>query len=375
MSYIWLPVGYQLSPGNDITVSAVGDLMLGDSPKCVGFGVRSVVGKLGARFLFREIEKYLEADVVFGNLECVLSDHDYRPLSLRKAQMRGVPSSVWALKAAGFNAINVANNHNMQHGVDGFLNTCKILEEVGIGVIGKRSDDEYLCEPLVMNIKDRFVGILGYSMEKDNYWSGVPLYALGNREGILRDVRKLCATCDHVIVSLHWEDEFMSLPSCDAKRFSREIIDEGASIILGHHPHVIQCIDCYKGGLICYSLGNCVSDMLWDERLRNGILLKIVLKESKVEISNIYNTFIRNDYSVAINEGIDSHDVRRRILCEGDEMSNLDYRNIVLKYRKINRNLSHLYILKNICKYHPWVLTQIMFRSLCSAFFPRLWIQ
>ena len=94
-----------MSTGDRISINAVGDIMLGDSSKCIGFGLRSAMQKMDPAAIFARVKGVMAGDIVFGNLECVLSDHDNNSLNFKKAQMRGLPSSAHELREAGFKVV------------------------------------------------------------------------------------------------------------------------------------------------------------------------------------------------------------------------------------------------------------------------------
>lgn len=342
---------------HNVSIAAVGDIMLGDSAKCIGFGVRSLTTRLGIDYLFAETTDALKADIIFGNLECVLDDVAYCSWNFSKAQMIGVPSSARALAKAGFTVLNVANNHTMQHGPIGFVNTCRLIEKEGIALVGLRGSDGYLCKPLVVQVGGRRIGMLGYGCHRDNYFPDYPLYAQGKNHEIAADVQRLSHSCDSVVVSLHWGDEFVQEPSAEMTELAHQLIDAGACLVLGHHPHVLQRIESYRGGVICYSLGNFISDMLWDDNLRHGVVVACEVG-SDACIKKVLLTKTADDYHVKmignslgpftalpITEPYPSHVERLRIR---------------------NRNLSHMFVLKNFYRYNPFVLFQIVFSSCAS---------
>ena len=342
-----------MSTGDRISIAAVGDIMLGDSSKCIGFGLRSAMQKMDPAAIFARVKGVMAGDIVFGNLECVLSDHDNNSLNFKKAQMRGLPSSAHELREAGFTVLNVANNHALQHGAKGFSATCNLLEQSGIGVVGVRGASGYLCRPLLQDIRGKRTGILGYAMERDQYYSGETLYAQGSDDEIVADVARLRGECDYVVVSMHWGDEFVTYPSEATIHLARRIIDAGANVIIGHHPHVVQDIEEYDNGLILYSLGNFVSDMAWDSSLTNGVITKIICENGTSEINEIYPSSIDENYSVAIKKCLSLPEFHHAVLHE--RKSDLSYYDEVNRVRVLFRNKAHFYIFKNAHKYNPLI--------------------
>jgi len=338
--------------------------MLGDSSKCIGIGLRSAMQSEKPDRIFSGVKECLNGDVVFGNLECVLSDHDYNGLLFGKAQMRGLPSSIHAVKDAGFTVLNVANNHTLQYGATGFVNTCRILDEAGIGIVGMRGSSGFLCKPLILEINGIKLGILGYAMEKDQYYSGKTLYAQGSADEIVEDVGQLHKLCDYVVVSMHWGDEFVTMPSGETIKLARRIIDSGANAIIGHHPHVVQGIEEYNNSVIVYSLGNFVSDMIWDSALTSGIVVEIISENGTCKIEKIHRSSIDKNYNVNISNytSLLEYHKEHSVHAKNDDT----YHDEVNILRKIYRNKSHIYILKNMHRYNIIVLVQIIGNSIKS---------
>lgn len=247
-----------LSDHTEVTLMAVGDIMLGDSPTCVGHGLTEIINKRGSEFLFDNVSTILnKGDIVFGNLECVLSDIDVDPSILKSVQIRGTESSVSGLVYAGFNVLSLANNHILEHGTNSLLRTKKILSNNGIYSVGVSESKEKSRDALILNINNISVSFLSYCLIKDN----TAYCSIDDPSEIITDIQKMKGKADILIVSLHWGNEFIRRPSAMQVQLAHEMIDAGANIILGHHPHVLQGLEVYKNGIIVYSLGNFVFDM------------------------------------------------------------------------------------------------------------------
>jgi len=124
---------------DSIKISFVGDMSFGDSLLCQGFGVCSVSRQKGANFLFAEVKNLLkQSDIIFGNMEGILSRHGENPNRLKSVDMRGDPECAYSLKQAGFTVLNIANNHSMQHGLSPFQETVELLQSLDIQVAGLR---------------------------------------------------------------------------------------------------------------------------------------------------------------------------------------------------------------------------------------------
>ncbi|BCA79504.1 poly-gamma-glutamate capsule biosynthesis protein [Desulfuromonas sp. AOP6] len=342
--------------------------MLGDSAKCIGIGVRSRMEKYGVDYVFSNIKKELRGDIVFGNLECVLSDKKYMKNNFSRAQMIGTPSCVDALKHAGFNSLNVANNHTMQHGAEGFNETCNILKKNGFYVIGIRGRDGYTCLPEIIEINNAKIGLLGYSLTKENYEKKELLYASGSIEDILEDVEKIKNICDYLIVSVHWGDEFVHVASKNSKEIGAKLLACGVDLVLGHHSHTPQEICVKNTSNIFYGLGNFVSDMIWDSKLRNSLIYKATVKNLVVTKQSIISCFIDSNYRVVKKEELtlDEYIEKFKNIWENEKL--IEYEELVEKMRIRNRNLSHIYVIKNFHKYKSLVFLKILTNSIMSLY-------
>src|SRR3990167_10074072 len=99
---------------------------------------------------------------------------------------------------------------------------------------------------------------------------------------------------DFVIVSMHAGIEYVNKPNTSQTNFAREAIDAGADLIIGHHPHVVQIMEKYKGKYIFYSLGNFVFDQMWSMATREGLMIKAYFTKSGVEKVLLYPVLIEN---------------------------------------------------------------------------------
>ncbi|MXS79188.1 CapA family protein, partial [Nitrosomonas sp. JL21] len=252
---------------------AVGDISLGDSPLTLGFGVRGAFEKKRFGLFNDDIRRvFKSADLCFGNLETVVSDKNYNYSDLVSAQMRGGSNMAKLLADSGISVLSVANNHMMQHGPIAFEETVSLLNFLNISPVGVADEDGRVIA-YMREVNGKVFCFLGYSMRAEKYNKPV-LYSKGSREMILTDIEQYKDSCDYLILSLHWGDEFVDFPSPVQVSIAHEFINAGAKIIIGHHPHVVQGVEKYNGGVIAYSLGNFVFDF-WQKRLRESMILVV----------------------------------------------------------------------------------------------------
>lgn len=215
-------------------------------------------------FPFQNTLKYTNAaDLAFCNLECPVSE---RGESLSKRYVfRAEPRAITGLKAAGFNVATLANNHVLDFGPDGLQDTIKVLDDNKITHLGITTNDAPQT-PAVFTVKGTRIGCLAYADPKAEYAYAKEYYqyptrpAKAEKETIRADIARLKPQADIIVVCIHWGTEYETLPNAEQQDLGRFIIDSGANIVAGHHPHVLQDPEWHNGGVIIYSLGNFVFD-------------------------------------------------------------------------------------------------------------------
>ena len=342
-----------------VRLLAVGDIMLGDSPTCVGFGFHSRYRASAASALTSATPLLRRGDIVIGNLECLLSTRGRGTTRLERDQMRGSPSSAKELREAGFTAINVANNHAMQHGAHAFAETVTHLRMAGLDCVGLRGTGDWCATPCIQTTASGLtVGLLGYSWRPRQYDQGPPLYAEGDVDGVAADVARLAQMTDCVVVSLHWGEEFLGLASEREVAAARRIIDEGACVLVGHHPHVRRPVERYGRGVICYSLGNFVTDMLWQPALREGAVLDCRLERGAASRATTFTSRVDASYRAIVA------DVAEEIPSAPvgglpEQFYEAAVRNTVM----LQRRALYAYVARNAYRFPPLVLAQLAFTT------------
>jgi hypothetical protein len=271
----------------------VGDIALGDHPKTVGFGFRSrYAAGISLDLASRILPPGSSPDLVFGNMEFPLGFDPAAVGDLASLQCRGLDQYAEFLAAGGLHALNVANNHSAQHGPTAFWHTARVLREAGLSVAGIPGDFQ---DASVLRVRDRAVAILAWSDRPRQYDSATPPY---NEfpEDAPRFVAEARRRADVVVVSIHWGEEFVQVPAERERRIARALIDAGASIVIGHHPHVLREVEAYAGGLIAYSLGNFISDMTWCRYTRLGGCLFVDMDGPNVASHRLALSRIADDY-------------------------------------------------------------------------------
>jgi len=201
-----------------------------------------------------------QADIVAGNLES--------PISVRGAAvanktftLRAGPLAGRTLKAGGIRIVSLANNHMMDFGPLALQDTLAALAESGILYTGAGMSLDDARAPAIVHIKGKTLAFLSYSLTFPLEFfasAGRPGTAPGYDDFVKADIEKVRPSADLVIVSFHWGAELMPAAKDYQIALGRKAIDWGADLVLGHHPHVLQELELYRGRLIAYSLGNFV---------------------------------------------------------------------------------------------------------------------
>lgn len=242
----------------ELSISLVGDIMMDAS-------VRGQVEKNGYNYLWEDVKKYFLADdISIGNLESSIT-RGGTIWPEKQYNFRSDPKNLEAMKNAGIDVVSLANNHSLDYGYDGLLDTLDYIDKSGILRVGAGRNSSDANKVAIINKNGYKVGILGYSRVVPS----IEWYATSSRpglvgaydsqlQGVLKKVEEAKETVDILIISMHWGTERQTYPRDIDPLAGRKLIDAGADIIMGHHPHVLQGIEIYKGKPIFYSLGNFV---------------------------------------------------------------------------------------------------------------------
>lgn len=251
-----------------IILIAVGDVMLG----------RSVNAKMRSlndfTYPFQKTADFLKsADLTLINLESPF----YQPCPTTNEGLKfcADPKAVEGLVFAGIDLANLANNHLNNYGLEGVNLTKKLLEEKSITPL----DGELVMK----TIKKTKLGFLGFDLT-----SGY------QEEKIFGAIKEARPKVDLLIVSFHWGIEYAQEPSSKQIELAHQVIEAGADLILGHHPHVIQKVEDYQEGQIVYSLGNFIFDQPWSEATKKGLIGIFTFENKKLVKSEFKEVYIQD---------------------------------------------------------------------------------
>lgn len=241
---------HQLDRGSGtMSLIAVGDIMLGGRS-------RRVIASRGAGYPFEAVAPLLNsAPVVMGNLEGPFARIARR--QERNFSYRMNPDLAKAIAGAGIGVLTLANNHLMDCGRIGVLETLAALDAASIGALGAGITSRHAHQPVIRQAGGLRIGMLGYywnqrcgSMTND---AGC---AVDSPQALAEDIGSLRQQVDRVVVTFHWGVPYLREPSAEDRAKARLAIDCGADAVIGHHPHIIQPFEIYRERPIFYSVGN-----------------------------------------------------------------------------------------------------------------------
>ncbi len=300
-------------PSESFSLVAVGDIMLDR-------GVGKKIGNRGTGFPFENVAGILQAaDLAFGNLESPISSLGTLTKG-KEVTFRAALNAVNGIRDAGIDVVSLANNHAMDYGPAALMETMDVLAHSGVVYIGAGANAAAACRPVDLTIRGVKVSLLAYTykfhmvVEAQEQQPGV---AIASGEQIKADVQKAKKWADVVIVSFHWGWEYSDHPDKETRELAHLTVEAGADLVIGHHPHVIQGVEMYKGGLICYSLGNFVFDQN-GTRVRRGLILRCDIGRSGVQKAEFLPVVID---AVEFRPGLASEKAGKSILLELKRLS------------------------------------------------------
>lgn len=244
------------------SLSFVGDVLLARN-------VEYIQNVHGADYVFQQMPTISSTTYLIGNFEAAVPKvHKKTP---DMTMSFSVPTtSLPSLRDAGFSYMGLANNHSYDKGIENFFHTREQLQDVGLQVFG----DQQLSSTTVTHIalQDKTVSLLG-------------LYAVHtapDKQKLYELVQKEMLKHDIVIAYIHWGEEYQTHHSPFQEDLAHALIDYGVDVIVGHHPHVVQDIEQYKGATIFYSLGNFVFDQYFSKEVQEGLWVTLQPQEDGI---------------------------------------------------------------------------------------------
>lgn len=256
-------------------INFLGDIMLSRH-------VNTQMKRFGYDYPWQKVaDQIADADITFANLEVPISDRFNVPAS--GMSFVASTANLEHLKSAGIDIVSVANNHTANFGAQAFTDNLANLKRAGIKVCGgglNETEARRAPNVTVNNINFSFLcqsAITG-SLYADNDNPGVPYLGIepwyrrnqNSLNDLVADIET--ARANVLIDSPHWGIEYKQYPNADQQAVARLMVDNGADLVIGTHPHVVQSLEYYEGKYITYSLGNFIFDQEWSTETKQGVM-------------------------------------------------------------------------------------------------------
>ena len=264
-------------PKGDVSIAVTGDVMF----------ARNMEGVLSS-----DSSPFAGVSNVTSNVDLLIINFENAATNSENAVKGDVPLKcdpkyVPLAKANNRTIATLANNHVCDYGFTGMRDTIKYLKDAGITPMGAGENASDAHKSVTQNINNRDITVLNY-MDSNNFaeydYQSLPYandsspgYSAYNSEDAKKQISEARANgSDFIMVSMHFGNEYSMSPNTDQEKIAHELIDYGADIVVGAHPHVPQGVEMYKGKPICYSLGNFMFD-LGTESTLNDYMIKVDL--------------------------------------------------------------------------------------------------
>ena len=253
-----------------LTITFAGDLMLDR-------GTRKVIEAKGPDFLFENLNNITtSSDYFVANLECVVCDSKLIPIN-KKYTFRSNREWLLSLYNHNITHLTLANNHSLDFGKEGINQTITNLNRIGIKPIGYCKNSNTTCQPVLIEKNGNNMAIFSSCFLKQSYSN----FSFDNASVLSEKIKifKGLHPKTIIIVCLHWGIEKELKPTSIQVKEAHLLINSGADMIIGHHPHVVQSIETYHGKYIFYSIGN----FIFDNTLSQAILTNLTLTKGRID--------------------------------------------------------------------------------------------
>ncbi|WP_339321581.1 CapA family protein [Paenibacillus sp. FSL W8-0194] len=251
------PKGHKIvkDNGKSVTIHFVGDMIFSGK-------VETLLEKKGYSYPFAYLgDMFKKDDLTLGNLETPVTTGGVGAKN-KQFVFKSSPKALEALRAAGMDAVNLGNNHILDQGEVGLLDTIKYLDQSGIQYVGAGKNADRAYQPVYFNRGGMTIAVIGASRvyPETNWAAGANkpgvASAYDKASRVIASITEARKKADLVIVMVHWGIERALTPNDIQKKLGHDFVDAGADLIIGGHPHVLQGLEQYKGKWIAYSTGN-----------------------------------------------------------------------------------------------------------------------
>ncbi len=273
-----------------ISILLLGDLIL-------GVGTERLIVEQGLSYPFKKVQtKLKENTITFANLEAPITNRGTRAKN-KLWTFRSNPDYAKILSESGIDVVSLANNHIMDFGETGLKDTIETLKSLNIRYSGAGKNLSEARKPTIVSRNGTQFVFLSYCQRGPaSYYAGEKNFgnAYYDKKLIAEDIKKWKTDRNVVLISLHWGIEITNYPQefqiSDAKHF----INAGADGIIGHHPHIPQGIQIYKGKPIIYSLGNFIVGF-YNKRYQDNIAVRLNYKKNRLKKIDVFSVAGKNE--------------------------------------------------------------------------------
>ncbi|HNS65922.1 MAG TPA: CapA family protein [Candidatus Woesebacteria bacterium] len=216
---------------------------------------------------------FSEADVIVANLEGPVTDFPSRSVGSEIGSTNNYfftfePKVVVEILAQWPFIVNLGNNHILNFGQEGLTQTYWYLKESGLPYFGYTQPAQEEPSYVIKEIRGISFGFVNYNQ-----------FVTGGKERVYRDMAEIRDSVEVLVVYTHWGNEYVQENQV-IKDLAHQLVEAGADLIIGSHPHVVQGVEAYEGKRIYYSLGNFVFDQYFEEAVQNGLLVEAKVCQS-----------------------------------------------------------------------------------------------
>jgi len=271
-----------------VSIVSVGDIMIGNH-------TIAYMERLGLQYPFAATASVIKkGDMALANLESPFTDTGTR---FEKTFTFKVPPQYGvSLLEPGIDVVTLANNHILDYGIEGLNDTITLLDSIGILHCGAGNTKRDARQPAIFQVNGFRIAVLGYSMTFPEEFfatnsSGGTNYPHENN--LVANIQRCDTLADFTVVTFHWGEESSNAVKSYQRRMAHRVIDLGADLVVGHHPHVLQGLEIYKNRLIAYSLGNYAFSS-YSTIAREGMILKTCLSTDGLLYAKVYPMSVDN---------------------------------------------------------------------------------
>ncbi len=334
-----------------VILALTGDVMLGRN-------MNLAIQRYGASYPWGDVlDITKQADLRLINLECCITSHTITTTVPKVFHFRCEPENIEVLKTASIDFVSLANNHSLDFGEEGLLETIELLDHNGISHAGAGKDIVEASRPVFLQKGGMRLGVVSFT-DNEPEWKatenspGINYIPIILEETCLSKVEKVLRMArdgsDFVIASFHWGPNMVRYPSRDFMDFAHAVLDLGCDLFWGHSAHLFQPIEVYREKLILYDTGDFIDDYAVHptEYNNESFLFLVDIDNGKATSLRLVPTVI-NHCQVKLARGKDAQRV-----CDKMQQISKDFFGTMLELKNdtLALNLTHYTTRENLSK-------------------------